>query len=43
VFAKNLPEPVTVELSINFNIAMKDIDVERFLQWADDPKSLEED
>jgi len=43
VFSKNLPEPVKVELSIEFDVTVEEVDVERFLQWANNPKSEEEE
>ena len=43
VFSKNLPQPVNVELSIEFAITAEEIELDRFLEWANDPQSTEEE
>jgi len=43
VFSKNLPQPVDVELSIEFNVSPEEVERERFLEWADNPQKTEEE
>jgi hypothetical protein len=43
VFSKNLPKPMPIELSIEFDISARQADLERFLEWADNPTNTEEE
>jgi hypothetical protein len=43
VFSKNLPKPITIELSIQFNISAVEADLDHFLDWADNPTKTEEE
>jgi hypothetical protein len=42
VFSKNLPKPITIELSIQFEISTSKVGLDHFLRWADNPTSKEE-
>ncbi len=43
VFSKNLPQPVDVELSIDFTVSLEQVVRDRFLEWADNPQQTEEE
>jgi hypothetical protein len=43
VFSKNLPKPITIELSIQFSISAVEADLDHFLDWADNPTKTEEE
>ena len=43
VFSRNLPQPIDVELSFQFDITAEEVDRDRFLRWADDPEGKEEE
>ena len=43
VFSKNVPKPIRIELSIDFDTSAEEADLERFLEWADNPTNAEEE
>lgn len=43
VFSKNLPQPVAVELTLKYSVAVERVERDRFLAWADDPRQMEEE
>lgn len=43
VFSKNLPKPITIEMSMQFNISAVEADLDHFLNWADNPPKTEEE
>jgi len=43
VLSKNLPKPIAIELTIEFDIAAREADLEQFLDWADKAPHMEEE
>ena len=43
VFSKHVPKPIVIELSIEFDVSVREAGLERFLEWADDPTNMEEE
>lgn len=41
IFSKHLPQPVAVELTLKYSVAVERVERDRFLAWADNPRLME--
>jgi hypothetical protein len=43
VYSQNLPQPIEVELKIDFDVFVTEVELTRFLEWADNPEKTEDE